>query len=284
MRQRILLALLVSIAACSYFSSTPPLRRELENSGPFALSSENKFIAANLFLSKEMESSKTLKGFIEQQGMPDALELKNGWFSGYTLLLFYNHRKQLFTGHAVENDWVITGPAPIPLEEEITRKDDTPSSPASNSPVVDTKSLAPPLVKMSTTESILDAPPRNGLPLPKASITPIGPTTEKTARDNPPLREVTPAATPKPEETPLPADVLHEVKYKGETLRIVSVWYTGDRANANRIARINGLKNADSLYIGQKIRIPRYLLINSEPLSEADLSRLRDAVKLPQLP
>lgn len=68
-------------------------------------------------------------------------------------------------------------------------------------------------------------------------------------------------------------DVLHVVRFPGETLRMIANWYTGDSTNAERISRINGLENANQLTMGNSIRIPRYLLQTKDAMPEGEIER-----------
>lgn len=68
-------------------------------------------------------------------------------------------------------------------------------------------------------------------------------------------------------------DVEHTVRYSGETLRLISKWYTGTAENADRIARINKLKNPNRLRLKQVIRIPEYLLVRLEPFPKSEVYR-----------
>ena len=67
-------------------------------------------------------------------------------------------------------------------------------------------------------------------------------------------------------------DLIHYVSFPGETLAIVSTWYTGDIANSGALSRINELKTPHTLTPGQQIRIPSYLLKKKTPLPKSALS------------
>ncbi|RIL09841.1 MAG: hypothetical protein DCC75_05645, partial [Proteobacteria bacterium] len=70
-------------------------------------------------------------------------------------------------------------------------------------------------------------------------------------------------------------DLVHYVTYPGETLSNIARWYTFERDNAARIARINDLKNPDQLSPGDTIVIPAYMLKNKVRLSEQALKELQ---------
>ncbi len=71
-------------------------------------------------------------------------------------------------------------------------------------------------------------------------------------------------------------DLIHTVSFPGETLRIITAWYTGDVNSAGRLARINGIENPNRLVIGQTIRIPRYMLANTSPFPEEEIARYNE--------
>ena len=66
-------------------------------------------------------------------------------------------------------------------------------------------------------------------------------------------------------------DIIHKVTFPGETLRIITEWYTGDANNTGRVARINGIEKPDLLKINQTVRIPRYMLKTTKPLPESEI-------------
>jgi hypothetical protein len=69
-------------------------------------------------------------------------------------------------------------------------------------------------------------------------------------------------------------DVVHHVTYPGETLSMLARWYTHDRANAGRIARINSITQPDKLNIGDMIVIPSYLVKTKNRLTEEGVQSL----------
>ncbi len=68
-------------------------------------------------------------------------------------------------------------------------------------------------------------------------------------------------------------DIIHRVTFPGETLEAITAWYTGDPANAERLARINGLDAATALRAGQNVRVPRYLLRTSKPMPRSEIGK-----------
>jgi hypothetical protein len=68
-------------------------------------------------------------------------------------------------------------------------------------------------------------------------------------------------------------DLLHQVTFPGETLRIIASWYAGDPGSATRLARINDIQNPDLMSIGQMVRIPRYLVKRRVALPAIEIER-----------
>lgn len=69
--------------------------------------------------------------------------------------------------------------------------------------------------------------------------------------------------------TPLP-DLVHIVKYGGETIAAIAQWYTGDANLARHILNHNLLPNSPRLSLGRRIRIPGYMVTNRDPMPPPD--------------
>lgn len=61
---------------------------------------------------------------------------------------------------------------------------------------------------------------------------------------------------------------VHTVKYTGETLRIISKWYTGDVNNWESLADANPNIDYENMVKGSRVFIPQNLLRKTEPLTE----------------
>lgn len=72
----------------------------------------------------------------------------------------------------------------------------------------------------------------------------------------------------KPEEPVNRPPFIYTVKYPGETLRIISEWYTGDTKNREALADANPNLDYEHLAEGSRIYIPENLLRTTEPLTE----------------
>jgi hypothetical protein len=68
--------------------------------------------------------------------------------------------------------------------------------------------------------------------------------------------------------TPQKTPFVHTVKYPGETLGIISKWYTGDADNWEVLANANPHIDYNKIVVGDKIFIPENLLKTKKPLNK----------------
>ena len=68
--------------------------------------------------------------------------------------------------------------------------------------------------------------------------------------------------------SPQKAHFVHTVKYSGETLRIISKWYTGDVKNWEVLANANPHIDYNKMMAGNNIFIPENLLKTRKPLTK----------------
>lgn len=66
-----------------------------------------------------------------------------------------------------------------------------------------------------------------------------------------------------------PADLMHTVQWKGESLSIIAKWYTGKIRNWKLLAEYNPLNNPDRIRIGNRFFIPEALLITRDPMPKS---------------
>ncbi len=246
-RKTFSLLLLLSLAGCAVANKrSNVLRHELSGEGPQALSTSNPYLAPNLFLSREMERSEFVSGFIKFRGVPDAIEVKQRFFQPFRLYAFYLDTNDGYVLEERGKEWVIRGPEKIPT------------------------ALLPSL-------AALQAGARGEKPLLTAAPPPpesqIGPRPNRAMLE----RETKPRASQVARiEISSSGDLLHYVTFHGETLRLITEWYTKDVGNAERLARINGFSDPNILQLDQVVRIPRYMLKNAAPLEEgAVIDRLK---------
>ncbi|NCC23706.1 MAG: LysM domain-containing protein [Deltaproteobacteria bacterium] len=58
----------------------------------------------------------------------------------------------------------------------------------------------------------------------------------------------------------------HTIRHQGETLAIISQWYTGDPGHWRTLMNLNGIASPTALRLGQTIVIPMNLVKTSKPL------------------
>lgn len=61
----------------------------------------------------------------------------------------------------------------------------------------------------------------------------------------------------------------HKVRYAGETLSIISEWYTGDAGNWRALAKVNPRLDPDHIRIGTMIQVPENLLHTRKSMPKA---------------
>lgn len=67
--------------------------------------------------------------------------------------------------------------------------------------------------------------------------------------------------------------IYHTIKYSGETLGLISRWYTGSSDNWKKIQSANSNLNINAMKIGQTIRIPKNLVVNERSMPKSALPR-----------
>jgi hypothetical protein len=82
-------------------------------------------------------------------------------------------------------------------------------------------------------------------------------------------------AEPKPRET----HIAHTVKWSGETLSIISLWYTGNQGNWKAIAQTNANLDPNRIYVGNEILIPVALLKTQNSLPKEFVDRFYSKAK-----
>ncbi len=260
--------LLLLLCSCST-NSELYLRDELSNRGPVALSATNPFLSPNLFLAKEMKNSEVFRGFIRYRGTPDAVEVRQSYFKALRVYLFYLAEGEAFLMERGSDDWLVRGPDKIPSQLMSSFFNMQPAGP--NAPLAldgEAQTLAdvsgekrPYVDPAPDVKSLRKVPTRDELAQSGKSKKPA----ERTASIEEDLGNTVRESTS--------GDLIHRVTFQGESLRMISKWYTGDINNTGRIARINGIEKPDVLVIDQTVRIPRYLLKNTKALPQSEVAR-----------
>jgi LysM repeat protein len=72
-----------------------------------------------------------------------------------------------------------------------------------------------------------------------------------------------PQGTKEPKST---AFYVHTVRWPGESLSIISKWYTGNTDQWSAIAQANPALDPNRIRVGMKIRIPKNIMTNAKPM------------------
>ena len=124
---------------------------------------------------------------------------------------------------------------------------------------------APPVEERTVQQETPPTPPQPApVPSPKTRTVPAKPA---------PAVQAPPASAVK-EVKPQPAFYLHKVKYSGETLSIIALWYTGKHGNWKEIAQANPDMKPNRIIPGDGILIPESLLKTRDPLLKEFVDRI----------
>jgi hypothetical protein len=90
----------------------------------------------------------------------------------------------------------------------------------------------------------------------------------------PAVQEPPPPPPPVKETKPQPVFYLHKVKYSGETLSIIALWYTGNHDRWKEIAQANPDLNPNRIFPGNEILIPEGMLKTRDSLPQEFIDRI----------
>ncbi len=279
----------------------------LRTRGIVTLSHDNPYIASNLLIAKEISSSKELEGFIQHKGIPNLIEVNKELLKTLKYKFFYPQERIYYSLELTNNMWIINGPTQITEEQnkqifyltggklfvpKVLSSDELssiyPSSnkemtqyPNSNSNNIDNDFFNPnvennPVIKDTPSVSkekgnIKNEKMENNV---QKSSKPIPPTTSFASNPDLSLDKIINSTSTYTAELNYRGDLIHYVAYQGETLSLISRWYTKEVNNSEKIARINSVQNGDKLEIGDKIIIPAYLLKNKNKLTQDALKQM----------
>ena len=138
---------------------------------------------------------------------------------------------------------------------------------------------APPKPKEPAPAQRVDSPVVQGETPPPTPI----PAAEPPQEAKPVPEKPDPAAQKSPpavmETKPQPTFYQHTVKYSGETLSVIALWYTGSHGNWKEIAQANLDLNPNRIFPGDEILIPEGLLRTRDPLSKEFVDRINAKTK-----
>jgi hypothetical protein len=278
MRAKLVLSLLacLSFSACSlYFGEGSDLIRLVDGQGPLVLSKTNQYLAANQLVALESSQSPVMKGFLKNKGNPTAISVETDYLGKITYNYYYPEDGTYYLIERNGDTYAIQGPARLPDSTAATliRTQEISSATANNNWKAGNGALRggenygsgtsglkeTPLVENDIATSNLESDILSDLDSPVADI----------SRDSDSVlarlkqRSDQPAA----ERTPK-GDLVHYVSGDAETIEVIALWYTGDPANSEEIARTNEKAAGDVLNTGDSIIVPSYLVQHGFQLDE----------------
>lgn len=280
----------------------------LRDKGPIEVVPDNPFLASSLLLAKEAESSPEMRGFLEHKGSPKAFEVQGAESGRSSITFYYPDSREKYTFDKADGVYIISGPFPLdpkkigelqtlgapgaakaqaplpartqePKQSAAPAKKPDPTGAPSQMPTQPPKEIKTSAQANEPADKKVEAAPAAApIDTPKAPPT----RTEPTPDQAPTIQEIIGKyGGANPAETTSKGDLVHFVTFQGESLSIISRWYTLDLANAPRIARINRLKDPNDLKLGDQIIIPSYLVKNKSRLTAPGMQALIEGVLPP---
>ena len=113
---------IIIIATCFACSSNQNRYMGLLDQGILPLSTDNAFLGANIFLSKEIENDRNLESFFRSHGTPEAIEISKDGLFQEQLTLFYLKEGSKYVGSNItdgnnKKHWIFRGAYKIPWNE-----------------------------------------------------------------------------------------------------------------------------------------------------------------------
>lgn len=252
----------LSLTSCSMsLKANQGVISRLKNRGPVAVSQDNPYLAANVLLTNEMQSSPELKGFLEKRGLPDALQVQHEPLSELRMELYYLSDRSFYSLEEGAGTWLIRGPESLSDERALAVQRVSTTRPRTvPTPTPPEPTGLPPLLTPAPASGAFRSPVIH-TPLPTAAPSLREDDSQIVARlirgHERSLAELSPRG-----------DIVHYVTFPEETLVLLSRWYTFDAGNVGKLARINKMKMEGLLRLGDTVIIPSYLVRNKVRLTE----------------
>lgn len=315
MKKIFFIFILLFLSSCLIIKPQDPaytsLVSRLKTKGIVTLSPDNPYIASNLLIAKEINSSKELEGFIKHKGIPNLIEVDKKFFQTLKYKFFYPHEKIYYNLEFTNNVWIISGPEQITMEQnrqifyltggnlftpQILSEEElnniSPNSSLSNQTSLNNldNNFYNPNPKEETAQIKNETDPlKTDLKKEKDKSQKVNKNIVNDSSSNKKVQYVPPqisdnsdeglnkiinSTTTYTAEQNYRGDLIHYVAYQGENLSLISRWYTKEANNMDKIARINSIKDVNHLAVGDKIIIPAYLLKNKNKLTKGALQQM----------
>jgi hypothetical protein len=245
--------LLIAYALLAVIASGCTIRIQPSNAGfdkvagkgPLVLVSTDETQPSQQFLREHVGESEALRHLIRERGTPEALSGEREFLQPTRLKLFYPAKGQVYVCERYDGEWFVVGAEAISMgdQESLTRQ----------RAVFVAASEKP----KSATPAITERPSEN------MTVAPVVYRGELRGQLKPPGAAQV-AKLSRHGET-----YHHEVTFSGETIALISDWYTESPTNARAIANYNRLSLSEAPRMGSTIAIPQRLMRNPQPLPEA---------------
>ncbi len=230
--------------------NTKSYREALVDKGAMKIDPANPYLAAGQLIEAEKNQSKVFSGFLSIRGEPSAIEVIKEKNNKLGLKIYYTDLFERYDLTPTDDDWAIAGPFP---DQSIPRNTSVLDTPSTVTTPVQSNKLAEVTPKAWPSKtSINEQAEFEVTNIPTSTDTPIVDSKNFIANESIDKNK----------------DLTHIVQFHGETISMITRWYTNEVSNAAKIARLNSMKNADQLSIGDKIIIPSYMVKKRDSLTQ----------------
>lgn len=233
--------LLVLLAACGPVTKTVPR-------GDVTPSRDSLFAPLDVTVSASLAKDPEIERFVAARGMPSHVDLEKASFSPPVVKLYYLQDRKVWEAYKEEKGWKLIGPSPV------------------SATILKELGGVPTRVE----EEVLEAFGEQEKTQVEPQIIPEPPKKETVEQVVKRLGNEEAQLTPK-------GDVVHIVASTGERYEDVAQWYTYDKENAVKIARMNGGSKEERLQISDQVVVPKYLLKHTKRLPSEAIEALRKA-------
>ena len=109
-----LMGLSIMIGCTTKDTVTNALIQSMRERGPLVLSSDNPYLAPNEFVYQVQSESESVRGFLDSQGIPDAIVVTGSPLAADVIQFLYVAPDEAFTLENIDTRWVIVGPQEFP--------------------------------------------------------------------------------------------------------------------------------------------------------------------------
>lgn len=233
------LSLLFAIAlqACG-----PTTRTGAPPRGDTTPSRDALFSTLDITVSASLAKDPEVERFLEERGNPSHVDIEKASFSPPVVKLYYLQDRKVWDLSKADKGWKLTGP--LPITPSVLKELGAPSAPSQED-----------LEEFGTSPSAEE---------PKEA-------------KNETIEQVVARFGKEDAESTPKGDLVHIVASAGERYEDVAAWYTYDRENAMKIARMNGGNKDEKLQISDQVVVPKYLLKHNKRLPSEAIEALRGA-------